>query len=103
MWAVPDETRQAYERATGADDPLQALRAVAALRETLGSWETELARLALHDGVTWEAIGAALGISRQAAWERMRPKVAAAIAADRDRLQDRVNELETQRRKHGRD
>jgi hypothetical protein len=101
MGAVPEDARRAYERATTAGEPLQALQALAALRDCLPGWEADVARAAIGDGATWESIGAALGISRQAAWERMRTRVAEAIEADRDRLRDRRHELEKQRRKRG--
>jgi hypothetical protein len=70
----------------GAERPIDALKAMPALRESLTQLEVMLARRALADGETWATIGAALGTSRQAAWERLRPGIAAAIDADRRRL-----------------
>jgi hypothetical protein len=74
-------------RAVGeAGRPIDALKALPAARDSLTALEVALARRALADGETWATIGAALGTSRQAAWERLRPGIAAAIEADRQRL-----------------
>ena len=85
---VPGELGDAWTKATGADDSLTALARMAALRDALNRWEASLARDALADGASWTTIGEALGTSRQAAWERLRPGIAAAIEADRRRLQE---------------
>jgi len=83
---VPGELTDAWSKATGADDSLTALGRLAALRDALGRWEASLARDALTNGASWTTIGEALGTSRQAAWERLRPAIAAAIEADRRRI-----------------
>jgi len=75
-----------FERAVDADEPVAALVASRDLRDALARWESTLARRALASGATWESIGTALGISRQAAWERLRPGVAAEIDAERARV-----------------
>jgi hypothetical protein len=49
------------------DLPLRALREVTELRETLDRLERELVISARGNWSTWEEIGRALGISRQAA------------------------------------
>lgn len=84
---LPGELADAWSKATGAADALAALTEMAALREALGRWEAGLARDALAAGASWTTIGDALGTSRQAAWERLRPAIAAAIEADRSRLE----------------
>lgn len=83
---VPGELVDAWSKATDAPDPLTALGRLAALRETVSRWEARLARDALASGASWTTIGEALGTSRQAAWERLRPAIAAAIEADRRRV-----------------
>jgi hypothetical protein len=74
-------------------DPLMALSAARAFKEELAGWEAELARRALAGGATWETIGAALGVSRQAAWERLRSGIAAAIERDREELEGRRSRI----------
>ncbi|HWF24529.1 MAG TPA: Clp protease N-terminal domain-containing protein [Solirubrobacteraceae bacterium] len=51
-------------------DPTERLRALTQLRRELDSLETELAADALRAGRTWREIGAALGVSKQAAHRR---------------------------------
>jgi hypothetical protein len=51
-------------------DPTERLKALAQLRRQLDSMETELAADALRSGRTWREIGAALGVSKQAAHRR---------------------------------
>jgi hypothetical protein len=75
-------------RVTDADDSLTALEGMAALREALGRWEAGLALDALARGASWTTIGQALGTSRQAAWERLRPGIVAAIEDDRRHLEE---------------
>ncbi|HEX4822336.1 MAG TPA: hypothetical protein VFV00_19165 [Acidimicrobiales bacterium] len=83
---VPGELVDAWSKVTDASDSLAALRNMPTLRDALGQWEASLARDALANGASWATIGEALGTSRQAAWERLRPGIAAAIEADRRRL-----------------
>ena len=85
---VPGELVDAWTKATGADDSLTALARMGVLRDSLNQWEAVLARDALANGASWATIGEALGTSRQAAWERLRPAIAAAIEADRRRLRE---------------
>jgi hypothetical protein len=73
-------------RLDGAD-PVDALKAARDLRDLLPALEAGYARAALAAGETWESIGAALGVSRQAAWSRLREEIARAIEADRSELQ----------------
>ena len=84
------ENRDAVDAALAAvadaERPIDALKAMPALRDSLTQLEVALARRALAEGETWATIGAALGTSRQAAWERLRPGIAAAIESDRRRV-----------------
>src|SRR3954452_21131415 len=81
-----EDVEVALASVRAADQPIDALKALPAVRDRLTQLEVALARHALADGETWATIGAALGTSRQAAWERLRPGIAAAIDADRRRL-----------------
>jgi hypothetical protein len=50
----------------GADDPAVGLRAVGALRRLADQVEATQVAVARRDGWSWEQIGDALGVSRQA-------------------------------------
>jgi hypothetical protein len=50
----------------GADDPSVGLRAVGALRRLADQVEVAQVAAARRDGWSWEQIGDALGVSRQA-------------------------------------
>src|SRR4051794_23351033 len=82
------ELAEAYAALAHAGDELTALALVAGVRDALARWEAELARDALAAGASWQTIGQTVGTSRQAAWERLRPAIAAAIEADRRQLQE---------------
>ena len=100
---VPAALQTSWTAVTAAALPMDALQAVPELREQLARWEAGLARAALADGETWATIGAALGISRQAAWERLRPAIAEAIAADRRRVEEeRARAAQKRRGRHDR-
>lgn len=85
---LPAELVDAWSTVTGADDALSSLAGMPALRDALSQWEASLAREALGNGASWTTIGQALGTSRQAAWERLRPAIAEAIEADRRHLEE---------------
>jgi len=72
---VPPLLRQAWETATGNGDPLEALGATRALGAQLPTWEAQLVKEAIAEGATWETIGASVGVSRQAAWDRFHHEV----------------------------
>ena len=72
---VPALLKQAWETATGSGDPLEALGATRALSAQLPTWEAQLVKEAIADGATWETIGASVGVSRQAAWDRFHHEV----------------------------
>lgn len=95
---MTDRLRDAWDRTLDVDDPLAALRAARELKDALVDHEVSLARAALAKGETWESIGAALGVSRQAAWERLRRGIAAAIDADRQRVESERDRLRDKRR-----
>jgi hypothetical protein len=100
---LPGELVDAWAAVTRADDALSALAHMAVLRDALGGWEAGLARDALANGASWTTIGDALGTSRQAAWERLRPAIAAAIEADRRRVEEqRARAAKRRRNTHDR-
>src|SRR5947207_5977293 len=72
---VPPLLVQAWETATGTGDPLEALGATRALSAQLPTWEAQLVKEAIAEGATWETIGASVGVSRQAAWDRFHHEV----------------------------
>jgi hypothetical protein len=51
-------------------DPLEVLRAASQFQRYFDAVQGAAARAARSEGITWEEIGQALGVSRQAAWER---------------------------------
>src|SRR5215475_2350522 len=93
----PVELVSAWTTVVGDVDPLTALAAARELKDHLSVWEAQLAREALAAGETWDTIGRALGISRQAAWERLRPRIAEAIDADRARVRSKRAEVQEAR------
>jgi hypothetical protein len=99
---MPPDVERCWAEVADADDPLVAIAAMPALREALTQWEAALARVALADGASWTTIGQALGTSRQAAWERLRPSIAAAIEADRRQLEEQRSRTAKRGRTHGR-
>lgn len=52
------------------ENPLGVLKGLANVSRSIDSKLTEAVREGRRQRFTWEEIGAALGISRQAAWER---------------------------------
>jgi hypothetical protein len=93
------QLRETFERVLASTSPLDGLRAGREARELMTEWDSHLAREALAGGETWESIGAALGITRQAAWERLRPGVARSIQTDRERLEHEKSRLREERAK----
>jgi len=65
----------AWETALSDPDPLVAMGATKALIELLGTWQAKLATEAMDAGATWGAIGGTVGVTRQAAWERLHREV----------------------------
>ena len=97
MQDVPAELKGAWDRTVAADDPLDGLRGARDLKDQLSRFEAKLAREALAAGETWETIGAALGTSRQAAWERLRRAIAAEIEADKSKVKAERDRLAKKR------
>lgn len=69
-----EEKAQVDVTLTLADDwRSNPLRIIAGLREghrSLEEWQRKAVAVAREQGRTWDEIGAACGVSRQAAWER---------------------------------
>ena len=97
--ADPDELRRALATVLDVELPLDALRSAQVARELMPAWESHLARRALATGETWESIGTALGISRQAAWERLRPGIAREIEVEKSRIRSEQARLRDERAK----
>ncbi|HLT97532.1 MAG TPA: helix-turn-helix transcriptional regulator [Acidimicrobiia bacterium] len=70
MTEVTDMQRTAI--AAESEDPAEGLRAVAALRRLAESLEARQVMTARRAGWTWEQIGDALGVSRQAVHKKYR-------------------------------
>jgi hypothetical protein len=66
---TPDPVAR-WEQAMSDDDVLAHLPRVAAAAEQVEGHLTAWVRQARGRGITWTRIGAALGITRQSAWER---------------------------------
>jgi hypothetical protein len=63
------QTLDATLRQLIADDPLTALSVITALRSEIAQREREAVMRALEEH-TWREVGAALGVSKQAAFQR---------------------------------
>jgi hypothetical protein len=72
---IPLLMQAAWDTAVADPDPLVAMGATKALIELLGTWQAKLATEAMDSGATWGAIGTTVGITRQAAWERLHREV----------------------------
>lgn len=96
---IPEGMVRAWAQATDPTDPLDALVGVKQLREELAAWEADLGRRVLAAGGTWDTIGSALGISRQAAWQRLRGGIEAAIAREREQVEQQRRQLAETRAK----
>jgi hypothetical protein len=83
------ELHRLFETALDDSDPVAALAATRELRGSLYDWEGVLARTAVDQGTSWDQIGQLLGISRQAAWSRLRQAGATtpAIREARERVE----------------
>ena len=69
---TPKRFDRAVESLRLIPDPLARLDAVRVARERLEARETEAVRDAREAGVTWKAIGALYGLSKQGAQQRFR-------------------------------
>jgi hypothetical protein len=72
--------------------PVDVLRAVGTYLRYLSAIEEEAVRAARRTGATWEDIGEAIGVTRQAAWQRLRhlEEAVHADAEERERFLTRV-------------
>ncbi len=97
---LPPLMTATWEAATTDPDPLAALGATRALTALLSTWESRLVGEAVAAGATWETVGSAVGVSRQAAWERFhddvhdfRHRIRSEIHQLRDRHRDEMRDL----------
>jgi hypothetical protein len=67
------------------DDPIDRLRALKAADEEVERWLVEAVADARRAGRSWAAIGDALGVSRQAAWQLYNTELRTAITQVRKR------------------
>jgi hypothetical protein len=78
-------------------DPLEALRELARGETELDRLRYEQVRAAREAGASWEEIGAALGMSKQSAWEyftrRVRSELAENAATNVDLDEEEATEL----------
>ncbi|MDE3130137.1 MAG: hypothetical protein KGL16_03215, partial [Acidobacteriota bacterium] len=68
-------------RVVSGHDPGVRLEALRELRRELDAIESELAAEAVRAGMSWREIGAAIGVSKQAAHRRHRDSVARIVNA----------------------
>jgi len=66
------DAQQLMRRAQNKELPFSALPAIAELRGLLVTLEAEIVLQARKKGATWDEIAEALGITRQALYQRMR-------------------------------
>jgi hypothetical protein len=52
------------------DDPLRVISGISEGAKALTKWQRKAVNIARQQGLTWDEIGDAAGVSRQAAWER---------------------------------
>ncbi len=96
---IPALMTAAWASATAAADPLEALGATRALAGLLSGWESRLVAEATEAGATGEVVGGAVGISRQAAWERFHDDV----KGFRDEVKDEAAALRARHRREVRE
>lgn len=79
------------------DDPVEALRVLTDVEVELEQLRRDRVQDARDAGVSWDRIGEALGISRQAAWEYynrdLRDRLRRNIEANADLTEDEAMEL----------
>ena len=87
-------------------DPLDALRALARFDTELSRLRLDTIEAARRAGATWDQVGAALGTSRQAAWEyytrsvraRLDASTATSDLSDQEAEQLAIDEVKAARR-----
>ena len=78
-------------------DPIEVLKAISAFQRYFAAIEKEAVKVARSQNRTWHEIGAALGRSRQALWQRSASRVDEPKAADWQALRQRLRGLAWQR------
>jgi len=73
--ATPQPASESEPRLRSATDALEALSGVEHELRALEVRKVKLIGLAQEHGASWDAIGSALEISRQAAWEKYRNRI----------------------------
>lgn len=53
-------------------DPIRVIVGIQESHRALEKWQRKAVRAAREQGATWDDIGTACGVSRQAAWERFK-------------------------------
>lgn len=53
-------------------DPMRVIAGIQESHRALEKWQRKAVRAAREQGATWDDIGTACGVSRQAAWERFK-------------------------------
>jgi len=53
-------------------EPMRVIAGIQEAHRTLEKWQRKAVRAARDGGATWDDIGTACGVSRQAAWERFK-------------------------------
>ena len=66
------DSARLLRRARNTELPFAALPAIRELRSYLDRLETEIVHYAREKGATWDEIAEAIGITRQALYQRMR-------------------------------
>jgi len=69
----PDQVRVEVSLTIDGDwrsDPLKLLAGIREGNRSMDRWQRKAVKAARKQGRSWEDIGAACGVSRQAAWER---------------------------------
>ena len=70
---------------TGSEEPIERLRALKSADRQVKRWLVEAVIEARKQGRSWSAIGAALGVSKQAAWQLYNTELESAEGSRRDR------------------
>ena len=73
-------------------DPIEVLKAISAFQRYFAAIEKEAVKVARSQDRTWHEIGAALGRSRQALWQRSAFRVDEPKAADWQALRQRLED-----------
>jgi hypothetical protein len=73
-------------------DPIEVLRAVSSFQKYFAAIEKEAVKVARSQDRTWQEIGAALGRSRQAIWQRAASRSDQSNAKDREAIGERIDE-----------